>query len=89
MTVLDTPRVDTIILDETILKDEPNCESAHCRRCGRGSHRATFTVRLTCGSQMLACATRVREYRATDHRIKCTKCGGQVHMTADFGYTPL
>jgi hypothetical protein len=89
MTVLDTPRVDTVILDETILDDQPKCESTHCQLHGRGSHPATYTVRLSCGIQMLACATRVREYQAKEKLIKCTKCGGQLHMTADFGFTPL
>jgi hypothetical protein len=89
VTVLDTPRVDTIILDETILAGEPKCESAHCRKHGRGPHPATFTVRLSCGSQMLACTTRVLEYRSVDYRIKCTRCGGSVHFTSDFACTPL
>jgi hypothetical protein len=89
MTVLDAPRVDTIILDETILEGDPKCESTHCHLHGRGAHPATFTVRLSCGIQMLACTTRVREYKAEDKRIKCTKCGGRIHSTADFAYTPL
>jgi hypothetical protein len=89
MSVLDAPRVDTIILDETILEGEPKCESTQCHRLGRGSHPAAFNVRLSCGSQMLACATRVREYQAREKLIKCTKCGGQLHATADFGFTPL
>jgi hypothetical protein len=89
MTVLDAPRVDTIILDETILNGEPKCESTHCHTHGRGSHPAMFTVRLSCGKQMLACTMRVLEFQTRDQLIKCTKCGGQQHFTADFGYTPL
>jgi hypothetical protein len=89
VTVLDAPRVDTIILDETILNDTVECESPHCHHIGRGSHPAAFTVRLSCGSQQLACTTRVHEYRTVDHLIRCTRCGFQFHLTADFGYTPL
>jgi hypothetical protein len=89
VTVLDTPRADTVILDEALLDQEPKCESAHCQRHGRGTHPATFTVRLSCGNQMLACTTRVLEYRSADYRIMCTKCGGQMHFTSDFGCTPL
>jgi DNA-directed RNA polymerase subunit RPC12/RpoP len=90
VTVLDTPRVDTIILDETILNGEPKCESAQCQIHGRGVHPAAFTVRLSCGKQMLACARRVLEYRSAEKAIRCTKCGGKrVHFTSDFGYTLL
>jgi hypothetical protein len=89
MTVLDAPRVDTIILDETILDDTVECESPHCHHIGRGSHPAAFTVRLSCGSQQLSCTTRVHEYRTVDQIIMCTRCELQYHFTADFAYTPL
>lgn len=78
MTVLDTPRVDTIILDETILNEDPGCQSAQgCDKTAEWS-----CVMRCCGDSACLCAACLaRSRRATEgHFIICSSCGHR------FGY---
>jgi hypothetical protein len=79
MTVLDAPRVDTIILDETILDEEPGCQSAQgCDKTADWS-----CVMRCCGQSSLLCDPCVGKARmvADGHYITCAGCGHR------FGWT--
>jgi hypothetical protein len=70
VTVLDTPRVDTIILDETILDEEPGCQFKH--------RRVACSVDVThvvtgCAGPILAC-TNSAEYKKRQIRERTTFC---------------
>jgi hypothetical protein len=79
MTVLDTPRVDTIILDETILNDDPSCQAAYgCDRTAEWS-----CVMRCCGDSASLCDPCVGKARkvADGCFITCARCGHR------FGWT--
>jgi hypothetical protein len=77
MTVLDAPRVDTIILDETILNetildDDPGCQSAQgCDKTADWS-----CVMRCCGQSSLLCDPCVGKARmvADGRYITCADC---------------
>jgi hypothetical protein len=75
VTVLDAPRVDTIILDETILDDAPACGFQHnVTTC---SVHVTHLFTSSCGARRFAC-TNVAEWkrmRAFAVGVKCRECG--------------
>jgi hypothetical protein len=78
MSVLDTPRVDTIILDETILNDDPSCQSAQgCDKTAEWS-----CVMRCCGNSACLCSTclAMSSKAVEAHYIICASCGHR------FGY---
>jgi hypothetical protein len=73
VSVLDTPRVDTIILDETILDDDPSCQAAYgCDKTAEWS-----CVMRCCGDSACLCAGCLAKARkvADGHYITCSSCG--------------
>lgn len=73
MNVVDKPTVDTIVLDETILNDEPRCEITHLdpSRCS-----ITVTHRIiSCNSALLICETASRSKSAEMAAgNRCARC---------------
>lgn len=79
--VLDKPTVDPVVLDETILDDDPACQSATgCERSAEWS-----CVMRCCGHAASLCSpcTDTAKRVAEGYYITCRQCG-HVH-----GYVPF
>jgi hypothetical protein len=83
VTVLDTPRVDTIILDETILDDTVECRLQDAAASWLWVMRCCGTETMLCDGHDANAFTGANKAILEAHRYwLCDHCG------ADFGYRP-
>jgi hypothetical protein len=76
MTVLDAPRVDTIILDETILDETAKCEAAHkyeehCSVTAEYRITSCLPAYNACASVVDTPHTGTRDRRESKRCIRC------------------